>query len=112
MNPQLLRELEILHNGVCVALGDLTRLRLLYALRDGEQNVGDLAEMLKLPQPTVSRHLKVLREREMAVTRREGTTVFYALGDERIIAALDLLREFLRDRLAGHVEVMGAGEGE
>jgi ArsR family transcriptional regulator len=58
-----------------------------------------LSEVLDLPQPTVSRHLKVLRERGLVTSEREGQAVSYSLRDNRIIDALDLLRAILADRL-------------
>jgi ArsR family transcriptional regulator len=59
--------------------------------------VGDLAATLNLPQPTVSRHLKILRERGLVQTERAGTTVIYSLADRRLIEALDLLRAMMGD---------------
>jgi DNA-binding transcriptional ArsR family regulator len=42
--------------------------------------VAELVEVLELPQSTVSRHLKPLREAGLAETRREGTSVYYRRG--------------------------------
>jgi ArsR family transcriptional regulator len=55
---------------------------------------------LEAPQATVSRHLKVLRDRQIASSERSGAQVIYSLADERIIDALDLLREVMRGILA------------
>ena len=96
MDPRLVREIEELHNGVCSALADPKRIMLLYTLAGGRRNVGELTEELSLPQPTTSRHLKVLRERGLVVTERDGATVYYALADHTLIEALDLLRSVLR----------------
>ena len=81
---------------------------LLYRLAEGPQNVGDLATALKISQPTVSRHLKVLRERGMVTTTRYGATVEYRLIDDRPIQALDLLRSVLRDNLSRNAQLAGA----
>ena len=45
-----------------VVLAEPTRRRILAELRGAERNVGELVGSLDLPQPTVSKHLKVLRE--------------------------------------------------
>jgi ArsR family transcriptional regulator len=82
---------------MCEGLADPTRILILYALDESPRNVGDLAESLAMPQPTISRHLKVLRERGMVQAERIGATVRYSLADHRIIEALDLLRSVLRD---------------
>ena len=89
-----------LHAQFCQALADPTRIMLLYTLAEGPRNVGELATELKLSQPNVSRHLKVLRERGIAVATREGANVVYSLADKRVLKALDLMRELLGDQLA------------
>jgi ArsR family transcriptional regulator len=48
-----------------------------------------------VPQPTVSRHLKVLRERRLVRSERDGGSVRYSLADERVIEALDIMRAVL-----------------
>ena len=45
-----------------------------------------------MPQPLVSRHLKILHGRGMVIPNRKGTVIEYSLADERLIQALDLLR--------------------
>ncbi len=103
MNMTRKDEIVQLHAQFCSALSDTNRLLILYTLSDGPLNVTELAAQLGVPQPTVSRHLKVLRERGMVVARREGPAVIYTLGDERIIQALDLLRQMMADSLRGQL---------
>ena len=62
------------------ALADEVRLRILGALHSAELSVAELVEVLHLPQSTVSRHLKPLREAGLTETRREGTSVYYRRG--------------------------------
>jgi ArsR family transcriptional regulator len=110
MEPSLHREIRLLHAQICQALADPKRIALLYTLDKGPQCVTDLAEALGAPQPTVSYHLKVLRERGLAVAEQDGTTVYYSLADRRIIEALNLLRAMLADILAQQADLMkGAG---
>ncbi|MBI2909407.1 MAG: winged helix-turn-helix transcriptional regulator [Chloroflexi bacterium] len=85
---------------ICKTLSDRTRLMILHELREGEVSVGQLAARLGLPQANVSRHLAILREREIVATRREGTTIFYTLADPRIALACDLVRQVLESRLS------------
>lgn len=96
-------EIVQLHAQFCSALSDTNRLLILYTLSEGPLNVTELAAQLAVPQPTVSRHLKVLRERGMLVARREGPVVIYSLADARIIQALDLLRQMMADSLRGQL---------
>jgi ArsR family transcriptional regulator len=62
------------------ALSDRTRLRILSLLRGGELCVGDLIGILRLPQPTVSRHLAYLRRCGLVTARARGLWMFYALA--------------------------------
>lgn len=100
MDKHLLQEIHRLHAEICGGLSDARRIAILYTLADGAQSVMQIAEALELPQPTISRHLKILRERGMVVAERRGTTILYTLSDKRIIRALDLLRQVLNDHLA------------
>jgi ArsR family transcriptional regulator len=99
MDPQLVQELEMLHDRVCEALSDPKRIMILYLLAEAPLIVNDIASALDLPQPTVSRHLKILRERSLVETTRQANTISYSLADKRIIQALDLMRGILRDRV-------------
>jgi ArsR family transcriptional regulator len=91
------REIHELHAGLCSALADPNRLMILYSLSESTHSVNDLAERLGLPQPTTSRHLKILRDRGLVTPQRVGTNVMYSLADARLIEALDLLRSVMRD---------------
>lgn len=99
MDTHLADEIEMLHNRVCTALGDPKRVMLLYILAGKPRNVTELAAELDVPQPTLSRHLSVLRERSLVKAQREGTSVYYSLADQRMIDALDLLRALVRDQV-------------
>jgi len=96
----LQQELSQLEANFCSALSDPNRLLILYALNEGSLNVTELANELNLSQPTASRHLKVLRERGLVQTTRQGTSITYHISDKRLIQALDLLRTVMRERLA------------
>ncbi|MBM3144242.1 MAG: winged helix-turn-helix transcriptional regulator [Chloroflexi bacterium] len=98
-------EINKLHASICSGLADPTRILILYTLHDRPHNVSELAESLELPQPTVSRHLQVLRERQMVLAEREGQSVYYSLADVRIIEAMDLLRAVLASRLQDQSEL-------
>ncbi len=95
MQHALKREIYRLHAEVCQALADPTRILILYELQDGAHNVSELMEALGVSQPTISRHLKVLRERRMVLAERRGTNIYYRLADRRVLRALDLLRDVL-----------------
>jgi ArsR family transcriptional regulator len=100
MNSTLETEVLQLHAEICAGLADPNRILILYELSQSSRNVTELSTNLKMPQPLVSRHLKVLRERGMVLAERHGTVVEYSLADRRLIQALDLLRDVLRDVLS------------
>jgi ArsR family transcriptional regulator len=102
----LTQEITHLHADLCSALADPNRLLILYALSDQPRNVSDLTQELKVPQPTVSRHLKVLREGGLVKATRQGASVQYELTDHRVIDALDILRSVLRERIQHHADLM------
>jgi ArsR family transcriptional regulator len=99
VSQTLVQEITQLHADFCSALADSTRLILLYALEEKPRNVTELTEELGMPQPTVSRHLKVLRDRGLVTASRLGMNVQYMLADHRIVDALDILRAVMRDRI-------------
>ena len=99
MDPNLREEIDRLHAEICAGLADPKRILILYALHEGRDNVSVLSEKLGLPQSTVSRHLKTLRERGMVSAERNGASVYYSVSDIRIIEALDILRAVLADVL-------------
>lgn len=96
----LSQEIHQLHADICSALADPTRILILYSLDEGPCSVTELVGRLDVAQPTISRHLKVLRERGLVSANRQGQMVEYTLTDRRIISALDTLRAVLRDSIA------------
>lgn len=75
------------------------RLMLLELLSRGEWSVGDMAEAMETPAATVSQHLRLLRDRHLVQTRRDGQTIYYSLVDRRITDACHLSRDMLLETL-------------
>jgi ArsR family transcriptional regulator len=100
VNHALTQEITTLHADMCSALADASRILMLYALSEKALNVTDLAHQIGISQPAASRHLKVLRERGLVRAQRQGATVEYNLEDQRLVQALDLLRQVMRDRIS------------
>jgi DNA-binding transcriptional ArsR family regulator len=102
----LKQEISQLEADFCFALSDPTRILMLYALSESPLNVTELTNELGVTQPTASRHLKVLRDRGLVHTTRQGTTITYHLSDQRLVQALDLLRSVMRDGLTQRISLM------
>lgn len=104
IDSKLEQEVNLLHERICSGFADPKRVLILYALAEGPLCVNDLAELLDVPQPTASRHLRILRDRGLVNNERQGTSVYYTLADQRLVEALDLLRGVLCSQLAAEAE--------
>ena len=75
------------------ALSDPTRLSILRRLRLGERCVCDLTDALDAAQSRLSFHLKVLKDAELVIDRREGRWMYYTLNSDRLEEMAHLLEE-------------------
>ena len=95
-------ELQTLKAEFFRALAHPARIRLLEVLSErGEQSVQALQQQLSADQPIVSQQLAKLRAHGVVTSRKQGTTVLYALADPRIADLLKVAREILNRRLTG-----------
>ncbi|MCK5114496.1 MAG: winged helix-turn-helix transcriptional regulator [Phycisphaerae bacterium] len=83
------RQIELLAR-LFKILGDPTRLKITVEMLKGELNVTQICRKLKMSQPTVSRHLGLLRMSDLVATRRNGKEIFYSLPP-KILRALKAL---------------------
>ncbi|HEY2752804.1 metalloregulator ArsR/SmtB family transcription factor [Phenylobacterium sp.] len=94
------------------ALADKTRREIITLLASGERSAGDLSSRFDMAGPSVSRHLKVLRESGLISYRQQAQSRFYQLEPARLEevrqwaqAQLDLVSARF-DRLAAHLDRM------
>jgi DNA-binding transcriptional ArsR family regulator len=94
------------------ALADPTRREIVALLAAGERNAGDIASRFKMRGPSVSRHLRVLRESGVVSFKQHAQARIYRLegpalaeAKQWIEAQLDVLRERF-DRLDAHLDAM------
>jgi DNA-binding transcriptional ArsR family regulator len=91
-------------------LAEPTRRRILDLLRDGEQPVGELVKRLKLSQPGVSKHLRVLRDAGLVGVRRDAQRRYYGVRAEPLAEVDEWLEPYRRlwadrlDALERHLE--------
>ncbi len=85
--------LEALGRDPFDALGDPNRRAIVELLGSGDRSVGELAERLPISRPSVSRHLRLLKEAGLVTDRPEGTRRLYRLHDEGIEAVRTYLTE-------------------
>jgi len=73
------------------ALSDPIRLEIIEFLRDGEKCVCEITPHLKLLQPVVSRHLKILKDAGLVKRRKKGTWHMYSIADPEVCDVIDRL---------------------
>ncbi len=89
-------------------VADKTRLRIIQMLFKGPHCVEEITARLKMSQPRVSRHLRILRETGLVETRRDRRRIYYSLGGARQPAVAEIL-SFLEEWLAGKTEPARSG---
>ena len=86
--PELLAEMA----GLFKVLSDPTRLKIVNALLLAEMCVCDITAMMRIPQPSVSHHLKELRLARLVKCRKNGKEIHYSLNDYHIQLLFDLCK--------------------
>jgi DNA-binding transcriptional ArsR family regulator len=79
------------------ALGEGSRLQILWALTEHELCVCDLAATLGASESAVSHQLRLLRSLRLVANRREGVVLYYRLADEHVARLIRLALEHVRE---------------
>ena len=79
---------------VFAVIAEATRRDILVSLRAGDKAVGELVQELEASQPTISKHLKVLREADLVTMRAQGQKRYYALNPQPLIGVANWLETF------------------
>jgi DNA-binding transcriptional ArsR family regulator len=90
-----LKALFRMHADLCKAMANEHRQAILHAICNGEKCVGDLAAEIGVSVHNVSQHLRVLKERRLVASRREGQTVYYHVTNQKFMEACALMRQAL-----------------
>jgi len=99
----LMSELNRARVRVFKVLGDPIRLEILELLRDGEVCVCEIFSKLNVPQPLVSRHLKILRECGLVRVRKEGNRRYYSVTDKRVYDVIEIVSKDFLDSIRAYV---------
>ena len=89
-------------------LAEPMRLKLLYALMDGEKSVSELVEETGGLQANVSKHLGLLLDTGVVGRRKQGLNSYYRITDQSIFELCDLVCGSIYDRLAAELESFSA----
>ena len=84
------------------ALGDISRLKILWALEHNEMCVCDLAALLGITESAVSHQLRLLRTLRLVKNRREGTILYYRLTDDHVSELIGIALEHIKEPGAIH----------
>jgi DNA-binding transcriptional ArsR family regulator len=79
------------------ALGDISRLKILWALEHQEMCVCDLAALLTITESAVSHQLRLLRTLRLVKNRREGTILYYRLTDDHVSQLVRIALEHIQE---------------
>jgi DNA-binding transcriptional ArsR family regulator len=79
---------------VFAVIAEATRRDILVSLQAGDKAVGELVEELAASQPTISKHLKVLREADLVSMRAQGQKRYYALNPKPLEGIASWLETF------------------
>lgn len=79
------------------ALGDASRLKIMWALEHQEMCVCDLAALLGITESAVSHQLRLLRTLRLVKNRREGTILYYRLADDHVSQLFRIALEHIKE---------------
>ena len=82
----------------CQSLSNATRLQIIDILQEGPKPVNEIAATVGAPQPTVSRHLSVLRSGGLLTSERRGTEVYYEITNPKVVKVCEMMRSILAER--------------
>lgn len=83
-------------NKVFQALSDATRREMLVMLRKGSMSAGEIADKFEISKPSITFHLKILKEAELVYSRKQGQYVIYTLQASVFEEAMMLFMNMLK----------------
>lgn len=91
---------------LCQSLGHTVRLRIINALKGGPKSVNEITAVVDATQPTVSRHLSILRSSGLVSTERKGVEVYYEITNPKIVEICEMMRSLLAERGTQQLELL------
>ncbi len=83
---------------LCQSLTHPFRLKIIKILENGSKKVGDIEIETKRPQPFISQHLRVLREKGIVTCKRKKHEVYYSLADPKILEICRLIADLVKQK--------------
>lgn len=91
---------------LCQSLSHAIRLRIIHTLKEGPKSVNEIAAALDNTQPTISRHLSILRSTGLLTTERKGTEIYYAITNPKVVEICEMMRSILSERGIQQLELL------
>jgi DNA-binding transcriptional ArsR family regulator len=110
--PSNVQPIHVVKAAFFRVLGHPARVRILELLREGERSVGALQAELELDSGGTSQHLAALKRIGLVTPRRDGTSVFYRVEDERVFELLAVARDILSRQLETQQSLLRELEAE
>ena len=73
------------------SMANANRLRVMCRLLEGEESSGNLSLAIGISQANLSQHLSWLKQENLVESRREATTIYYSLNEQKIVPLMDVL---------------------
>lgn len=86
---------------ICKALGDSNRLHIVEMLSTGEKCACKMLEKFEITQPTLSHHMKILRECDLVNARKDGKWMHYSLNCDTLSAYRDFINGLACEQASG-----------
>jgi len=101
-----------IHASFCRIFTDPKRLRIMWALRDGEKTVGELAEIIGSSLPNTSQHLRLMRSQGAVSTRRDGRSIHYRVANDHFVEGCTHIRRGILEETSKRGAMAEAAEEE
>ena len=86
-------------------MGDASRLKIILAVMDAPLCVGDIVDLVHLPQTLVSHHLRLLKAVRLLRSERQGRHIFYCVADQHISSILKDMMDHISEDHGEHHEL-------
>ena len=91
---------------LCQSLSNAVRLKIIHTLKNAPKSVNDISAELGVSQPTISRHLAVLRTAGLLTARRKAQEVFYEITNPKVVEVCEMMRHILTEREAQQLDLL------
>jgi ArsR family transcriptional regulator len=96
---------------LCHSLSNAIRLRIIHTLKTSPKSVNDISAEIGISQPTVSRHLAVLRSNGLLIAQRRAQEVYYAIANPKVVEVCEMMRCILAEREAQQLDLLHRIQG-